>query len=327
VAVVLVLVLVLVVYTHWHTGWRWWMLEKLAATRSAATGLPALEVDEEVRLRQGAVQLFLTGGAAAGEGEGELVITTRHVIWLSSADGEKGYKVDFPTISLHAISRDPASFPMPCVYCQLDIEQECMMLDGGPGGGDAEGQGAEEDVAVDETSGVSEARFVPSAEGELEAIFKVFCDCALLNPSDDEESADGDAGFFTAESLAASSGPALGTAEGNLAHYDRLLAQSEGMGGAVLPVDAMGAMALSDEAAGMFDDAEEDETSAAARSSWPEVVGQDAGTAMAAISAERPDLSVERVEEGAIVTMDFREDRVRVYVGADGSVGMEPKIG
>jgi hypothetical protein len=68
------------------------------------------------------------------------------------------------------------------------------------------------------------------------------------------------------------------------------------MGGAVLPVDAMGAMALSDEAAGMFDDAEEDETSAAARSSWPEVVGQDAGTAMAAISAERPDLSVERVE-------------------------------
>ena len=233
------------------------MLEKLAATRSAATGLPALEIDEEVRLRQGGVQLFLTGGAAAGEGEGELVITTRHVIWLSSADAEKGYKVDFPTISLHAISRDLGSFPMPCVYCQLDIEQECMQ-DYGGGGGDGDAQGAEEDEDTDEPSGVSEARFVPAAEAELEAIFKVFCDCALLNPSDEEESADGDGGFFTAESLAAGAGPALGTAEGNLAHYDRLLAQSGGVGGAVLPVDAMGAMALSDEATGMFDDAEED---------------------------------------------------------------------
>ena len=134
-----------------------------------------------------------------------------------------------------------------------------MQDDAVAGRGDAEDQGEEEEEAVDDTSGVSEARFVPSVEGELEAIFKVFCDCALLNPSDDEESADGD-GFFTAESLAAGDGPALGTAEGNLAHYDRLLAQSEGMGGAVLPVDAMGAMALSDEAAGMFDDAEEDET-------------------------------------------------------------------
>lgn len=308
------------------------MLEKLSGARSEATGLPPLEPDEEVRLRQQGVRLYLTGGAAdgEGEGEGELVITTRNVMWLSSADGGQGYKVDFPTISLHAISRDPASFPMPCVYCQLDIEQECMMQ---------EGQAAEEDEEVGETSGVSEARFVPAAETELEAIFKVFCDCALLNPSDDEDSADGDGGFFTAETLAAGAGPALGTAEGNLAHYDRLLAQSAGMGGVALPVDAMGAMAVSDEAAGMFDDAEEDESEAdhgdadrasgcaGPRSSWPELVGQDAVAAVAAIAEARPDVSVERVEEGTMVTMDFREDRVRVFVGTDGSVGITPKIG
>ena len=98
---------------------------------------------------------------------------------------------------------------------------------------------------------------MPAVEAELEAIFKVFCECALLNPSEDEDSADEDGGFFTAESLEAGGGAALGTAEGNLAHYDRLLAQSAGgMAGAALPVDAMGAMALSDEAAGMFDDAD-----------------------------------------------------------------------
>lgn len=234
------------------------MLEKLSTTRSATTGLPPLELDEEVRLRQDGVQLFLTGGAPAGEGEGELVITTRHVIWLCSRDKDKGYKVDFPTISLHAISRDPASFPMPCVYCQLDIEQECMLQDGGADDGNAEEQEAHQDHQAIQDSEVSEARFVPAVEAELEAIFKVFCDCALLNPSDDEDIADGDGSFFTAESLAAGGAPPLGTAEGNLAHYDRLLAQSESAGGPVLPVDAIGAMALSDETAGMFDDADED---------------------------------------------------------------------
>jgi nucleotide-sensitive chloride channel 1A len=309
------------------------MLEKISATRSAATGLPPLELDEEVRLQQAGVQLYLTGGAEGGEGEGTLVLTTRNVLWLSSTDAAKGYKVDFPTISLHAISRDPASFPVPCVYCQLDIEEECMLQQDS---GLDEGEEGDEEEGETETSGVSEARFVPAEESELESIFRVFCECALLNPSDDEEEGgDADGGFFTAESLAAGGGPALGTAEGNLAHYDRLLAQSEGMGAAALPVDAMGAMALSDDAGeGLFDDAEEDDDAAAAasgggeaRSAWPELVGQEAGAAMAAISAERPDLRIERVEEGAMVTMDMREDRVRVFVAADGTVGMQPAIG
>ena len=34
-----------------------------------------------------------------------------------------------------------------------------------------------------------------------------------------------------------------------------------------------------------------------------------------------------RVEAGAMVTMDLGEARVRVLVGADGSVGIEPRIG
>ena len=299
------------------------MLVKVT-TRHPATGLPPLEVDEEVRLQQQGVQLFLTGAAEGGEGNGTLVITTRSVLWLSSTDEAKGYKVDFPTISLHAISRDPASFAMPCIYCQLDIEEECMTEQDGDG---------EED---EETSGVSEARFVPGAEDDLEAIFKVFCECALLNPSgseDEDEDDEEGGGFFTAETLGAGGAPpALGTAAGNLAHYDRLLEESGEMGGMALPVDAMGAMMLSDDADGMFADAEEEGEDAAGgggapRSSWPELVGQEAGAAMAAIAAERPDLAVERVPEGAMVTMDMRMDRVRVFVGVEGNVGMEPQLG
>ena len=110
-------------------------------------------------------------------------------------------------------------------------------------------------------AGISEARFVPGDEAQLERIFSVFCECALLNPDDDMDDDDEEddeaslglmdtAGWVTADSLAGDgAAPALGTPAGNLAHYDRLLAESEG---------AVGAMSL-DEAEGMFDDAEEDE--------------------------------------------------------------------
>ena len=122
-------------------------------------------------------------------------------------------------------------------------------------GGDGDGEEGGTPTAI------SEARFVPGDEAQLERIFSVFCECALLNPDDDmdddeeedDEAAVGlmdTAGWVTADSLAGDgAAPALGTPAGNLAHYDRLLAESEG---------AVGAMSL-DEAEGMFDDAEEDE--------------------------------------------------------------------
>ena len=34
------------------------------------------------------------------------------------------FDFDIPYISLHAISRDTSSFPYPCIYCQLDEDEE-----------------------------------------------------------------------------------------------------------------------------------------------------------------------------------------------------------
>lgn len=31
----------------------------------------------------------------------------------------KGYAVDFLSVSLHAISRDPEAYPSPCIYAQV----------------------------------------------------------------------------------------------------------------------------------------------------------------------------------------------------------------
>jgi hypothetical protein len=63
------------------------------------------------------------------------------------------------------------------------------------------------------------------------------------------------------------------------------------------------------------------------KGSWPELVGQTGDAAVSAISAAAPGLKVMKVPEGAMVTMDHRLDRVRVYVGTDGKVVRPPKLG
>ena len=44
----------------------------------------------------------------------------RRVIWASA---EQAYDFDVPYIVLHAVTHDPSSFPRPCLYCQLDVEE------------------------------------------------------------------------------------------------------------------------------------------------------------------------------------------------------------
>ena len=67
---------------------------------------------------------------------------------------------------------------------------------------------------------------------------------------------------------------------------------------------------------------------AAAAAAWPQMVGQDGATAVAAIKVARPELAnVVVVAEDAMVTMDWREDRVRVFVRADGTVARPPTVG
>ncbi|MFD9519502.1 serine protease inhibitor [Streptomyces sp. NPDC059979] len=61
---------------------------------------------------------------------------------------------------------------------------------------------------------------------------------------------------------------------------------------------------------------------------WPELVGMAAEDAAAEIrrgSTHITELQV--VPPGQLVTMDFRPDRVRLHVDADGIVSRVPRIG
>eukprot|EP00581_Thalassiosira_minuscula_P002632 CAMPEP_0183743432 /NCGR_PEP_ID=MMETSP0737-20130205/65216_1 /TAXON_ID=385413 /ORGANISM="Thalassiosira miniscula, Strain CCMP1093" /LENGTH=131 /DNA_ID=CAMNT_0025979051 /DNA_START=128 /DNA_END=523 /DNA_ORIENTATION=+ len=75
--------------------------------------------------------------------------------------------------------------------------------------------------------------------------------------------------------------------------------------------------------------AEDDANSAGAGKKWPDkdLVGLTGDEAKAAVLAGDSNLlaqNVQIVPHDAMVTMDFREDRVRIFVGDDGKVARQP---
>ncbi len=64
------------------------------------------------------------------------------------------------------------------------------------------------------------------------------------------------------------------------------------------------------------------------KSSWPELVGVNEEAAAATIVRENPKVAgTVIVKEEMMVTMDFRSDRVRVWVDQNGTVTQTPQIG
>ncbi|KAL6867478.1 hypothetical protein ACP4OV_015502 [Aristida adscensionis] len=160
-------------------------------TDIAADGAPGLDAasgEELVRVDRAASVAL---ARRPQEPPGTLFVTTRRVIWLSEAEKGKGYAVDFPDITLHAVSRDPEAYPSPCIYTQIEAES----------GTDQEGDesDSEADGAL-ELSRVSEMRIIPADPGQLDALFDVFCHCAELNPDPNAES-DEENGWFHAEDM------------------------------------------------------------------------------------------------------------------------------
>ncbi|CAK0886871.1 unnamed protein product, partial [Prorocentrum cordatum] len=126
---------------------------------------PVLEDGEELRLSEQRTRFV--HGPAGDEGEGVLHLTTRRIVWLGATSG---YAMDYPFVTLHAISRDKAAWPDPCLYCQLRCEE-------------VEGEEEEEPE-------IPEVRFVPSDPAHLQTVFQVFSEMSALNPDPNDAQAD-----------------------------------------------------------------------------------------------------------------------------------------
>lgn len=90
------------------------------------------------------------------EGKGNLVVTTKRVIFMK--DNNQGFYVLFPYIESHAICKSSPDIPSPHLRCQLDSEEEPYEL-----------------------------QFKFDNQTTLDAIYKAFSHCTLLNPDPEQE--------------------------------------------------------------------------------------------------------------------------------------------
>lgn len=63
------------------------------------------------------------------------------------------------------------------------------------------------------------------------------------------------------------------------------------------------------------------------REAVPEAVGLRGEDALMLVKSKHPEKKVVLVNEGDFVTMDMREDRIRVWVSEDGTVKKVPRVG
>lgn len=117
---------------------------------------------------------------------GTLYITSKRVIWLGA---DASYDFDVPYITLHAVSRDPATYPAPCVYCQLDAEEDLGDINQGIS------ENGEEDDQIEEEEDHTEMFLVPDDEADVLRLFEALSQAALLNP-DPEDDEEGDDDFI-----------------------------------------------------------------------------------------------------------------------------------
>jgi len=63
------------------------------------------------------------------------------------------------------------------------------------------------------------------------------------------------------------------------------------------------------------------------KTEWPELEGKSGKEAERVIAEQEPSLTIQLVPMDAMVTMDYRTDRVRVRVDEKGTVTSTPRVG
>ncbi|XP_043852815.1 methylosome subunit pICln [Dromiciops gliroides] len=152
-----------------------------------------------------------------GLGTGTLYIAESRLSWL---DGSGiGFSLDYPTISLHAVSRDLNAYPQEHLYVMVNArfaEEEPKELKETPMAEGEEDEDSDEDIEP-----IAEFRFVPSDKSALEALFAAMCECQALHPDpEDEDSDDYDGEEYDVEAHEQGQGdiPTFYTYEEGLSH-------------------------------------------------------------------------------------------------------------
>lgn len=141
---------------------------------------------EGVRHEQAETTAVLDG---KGLGSGTLYVAETRLSWFDGSG--MGFSLEYPSISLHAISRDLSAYPQEHLYvmvnAKLNDENEAEMQENAHDEVDEDESSDEEDSGV-----ISEIRFVPSDKAALENMFSAMCECQALHPDPEDDDSDND---------------------------------------------------------------------------------------------------------------------------------------
>ncbi|KAG8001749.1 Methylosome subunit pICln [Nibea albiflora] len=127
-------------------------------------------------------------------GCGTLYVAETRLSWFDGAG--LGFCLEYPTIGLHAISRDVSAYPQEHLYVmvngKLGDENEAEMAEKA-----AEDEGEDDDSNSsggddDEEGTITEIRFVPGDKAALEPMFSAMCECQALHPDPEDDDSDND---------------------------------------------------------------------------------------------------------------------------------------
>ncbi|XP_045673975.1 methylosome subunit pICln isoform X2 [Phyllostomus hastatus] len=134
---------------------------------------------EGLRQQQPDTEAVLNG---KGLGTGTLYIAESRLSWLDGSG--LGFSLEYPTISLHAVSRDLHAYPREHLYVMVNAK---FGEESKESVADEEEEDSDDD---DDVEPIAEFRFVPSDKSALEAMFTAMCECQALHPDPEDEDSD-----------------------------------------------------------------------------------------------------------------------------------------
>ncbi|XP_059126993.1 methylosome subunit pICln [Peromyscus eremicus] len=180
----------------------------LSPAMSFLKSFPPPTSEDGLRLQQPDTEAVLNG---KGLGTGTLYIAESRLSWLDGSG--LGFSLEYPTISLHAVSRDLSAYPQEHLYVMVNAkfgeESKESVSD------------EDEEDSDNDVEPITEFRFVPSDKSALEAMFTAMCECQALHPDpEDEDSDDYDGEEYDVEAHEQGQGdiPTFYTYEEGLSH-------------------------------------------------------------------------------------------------------------
>ncbi|XP_041651732.1 methylosome subunit pICln [Cheilinus undulatus] len=127
-------------------------------------------------------------------GCGTLYVAETRLSWFDGSG--LGFCLEYPTIGLHAISRDVSAYPQEHLYVMVNgkvgDENEAEMAEKPAADDDDDEDDSSSSSGDDDEGTITEIRFVPSDKTALESMFSAMCECQALHPDPDDDDSDND---------------------------------------------------------------------------------------------------------------------------------------